>query len=128
MSVRSTVSDEESVPATARRVGGRVQIHGRAFERAIREASAETIGVPRGTVDVDVAEWGGGLAVRVAAGLPIPDLDDDEAIRRQPPIIDQMRDVQQRMAQEFARLTGREIRRVAVTAKGAVAPVRKRVR
>ncbi|MGB4134954.1 MAG: NTP pyrophosphohydrolase [Microbacterium sp.] len=98
------------------------------IEKVVREASAATIGVPRGDVDVEVSEWGGGLAVRVAARLPIPDLDDTDAIRAAPTVIERIREVQSVLAGEFGRLTGRDIRRVSFTVTGATIPERKRVR
>lgn len=109
-------------------VRGSVHVRERVIEKVVREASAVTIGIPRGDVDVEVSEWGGGLAVRVAARLPIPDLDDTEAVRAAPTVIDRVREMQSVLAGEFGRLTGRDIRRVSFTVTGAVAPERKRVR
>jgi len=109
-------------------VRGSVHVRERVIEKVIREASAVTIGVSRGDVDIDVAEWGGGLAVRVAARLPIPDLDDTEAIRDAPNVIERLRDMQTVLAGEFGRLTGRDVRRVSLTVTGAMIPERRRVR
>lgn len=109
-------------------VRGSVHVRERVIEKVVREASAATIGVPRGDVDVEVSEWGGGLAVRVAARLPIPDLDDTDAIRAAPTVIERIREVQSVLAGEFGRLTGRDIRRVSFTVTGATIPERKRVR
>ncbi|MGI6879608.1 NTP pyrophosphohydrolase [Microbacterium sp. gxy059] len=98
------------------------------IEKVVREASAVTIGIPRGDVGVEVSEWGGGLAVRIAARLPIPDLDDAEAVRAAPSVIERLREMQSVLADEFGRLTGRDIRRVSFTVTGAAAPDRRRVR
>ena len=107
---------------------GRVHIRERVIEKVVREASAVTIGAPRRDVNVDVAEWNGGLTVRVAARLPIPALEDTEAILAEEPVIERIRRVQRALAGELARLTGREIRRVSFTVTGAIIPERKRVR
>jgi len=109
-------------------VRGSVQVRERVIEKVVREASATTIGIPRGDVDVEVSEWGGGLAVRVATKLPIPDLDDTEAIRAAPTVIERLRGMQSVLAGEFGRLTGRDVRRVSFTVTGAMVPERKRVR
>ncbi len=109
-------------------VGGGVHVRERAIEKVVREASAATIRAPRGDVDVEVAEWGGGLAVRVAARLPVPDLEDTEAIQGEMPILEKVRGIQSALAEEFARLTGREVHRVSFTVTGAIIPGRKRVR
>ncbi|MEB4613721.1 NTP pyrophosphohydrolase [Leucobacter sp. M11] len=115
-------------PTSGRSVPGRVHVRQRVTEKVVREAAAVTIGVSRDHVNVEVSEWGGGLAVRVAAMLPIPDLGDTEAVRAATPILDRVRALQTRLAEEFARLAGREIRRVSVTVTGAIVPERKRVR
>lgn len=109
------------------RTPGAVRVRDRVIDKVIRQASAVVIGVSRDDVSVDVAEWGGGLAVRVAARLPIPDLADANAIRGAAPILEQVRIFQTALAEEFARLTGREIRRVSFTVTGAIIPKRKRV-
>lgn len=109
-------------------VRGGVRVRERVIEKVVREASAATIGIPRGDADVDVAEWGGGLAVRVAARLPIPDLDDTDAIRSEIPVLARIRRMQSTLAEEIARLTGREVRRVSMTVTGALVAQRKRVR
>ena len=105
-----------------------MHVRERVLEKVVREASATVIGVPRGDVDVEVAEWGGSLVVRVAARLPIPDLDETEAIREALPLIERVRGMQSVLAAELGRLTGRDIRRVSFTVTGAMVPERRRVR
>lgn len=120
-----------SVPSTldaVSRAPGSVRVHERVIDKVVREASAVAIGVPRDDVSVDVAEWGGGLAVRIATKLPVPDLTDLEAIEVAVPVLEQVRALQSKLAEEFARLTGRDIRRVSFTVTGAIIPKRKRVR
>lgn len=120
-----------SVPSTldaVSRAPGSVRVHERVIDKVVREASAVAIGVPRDDVSVDVAEWGGGLAVRIATKLPVPDLTDLEAIEVAVPVLEQVRALQSELAEEFARLTGRDIRRVSFTVTGAIIPKRKRVR
>ena len=108
-------------------VRGSVRVRERVIEKVVRETSAVTIGVPRGDVDVEVSEWGGGVAVRVAANLPIPDLDDTEAIRAAPTVIERVRQMQSVLGAELGRLTGRDIRRVSFTVTGATIPEGRRV-
>lgn len=109
-------------------VRGSVHVRERVIEKVVREASGGTLGVPRGDVDVEVSEWGGGLAVRVTAKLPIPDLDDTEAIRSAPTVIERLRQMQSVLAAELGRLTGRDIRRVSFAVTGARIPERRRVK
>lgn len=128
MSTLTIESPARRVPRTPPEVRGGVRVRERVIEKVAREASAATIGVPRGDVHVEVAEWGGGLAVRVAAILPIPDLDDTEAIRSETPVLDTVRQAQNALAHELARLTGRKIRRVSFTVTGALITERRRAR
>ncbi len=128
MSTQTVAPPVNVTLAPVSRVPGRVRVRERVIDKVVREASAAAIGVPRGDVEVDVSEWGGGLAVRIAAKLPIPDLHDTEAIRVGPSILDRARALQTALAGEFARLTGRDIRRVTFTVTGAIVPERKRVR
>ncbi|GAA1324808.1 NTP pyrophosphohydrolase [Leucobacter albus] len=109
-------------------VGGTVRVRPRALEKAVRAASADLAGAPRDGVSVDIAEWGGGLTIRVATKLPIPGLEQSEEIRHETPIFERVRAMQIALAEELARLTGRDIRRVSVTVTGAIVPERKRVR
>lgn len=118
----------EAPAGAAPAVRGSVHVRERVIEKVVRAASAVTIGVPRADVDVEVSEWGGGLAVRVAAKLPIPDLDDTEAIRAAPTVIERLRQMQTVLGVELGRLTGRDIRRVSFTVTGATVPERRRVR
>lgn len=128
MSMVTVASPLNETAVSGYSVPGRVHVRERVTEKVVREAAAVTIGVSRDHVSVDVSEWGGGLAVRVAAMLPIPDLGDTEAIRTATPIIDRVRALQTELGEEFARLTGREVRRVSFTVTGALVPERKRVR
>ncbi|GAA3663666.1 NTP pyrophosphohydrolase [Microbacterium marinilacus] len=112
-------------PATA---PGTVRVRERVIDKIARETAAKVIGGPRDDVSVEVSEWGGGLAVRVAARLPIPDLDDTEAIRSATPVLERARQIQSALAEELARLTGRPIQRVSFAVTGATVPQRRRVR
>lgn len=123
----STLAVESAVGA-APAVRGSVHVRERVIEKVVREASAVRIGVPPGDVDVEVSEWGGGLAVRIATKLPIPHLDDTEAIRAAPTVIERLRQMQSVLGAELGRLTGRDIRRVSFTVTGATIPKRRRVR
>jgi len=128
MSTVTVASVTNPASDTGSRVPGSVRVRERVIDKIVRETSAVRIGVPRGDVEADVSEWGGGLAVRVAAKLPIPDLSDTEAIRAETPVTERIRVLQVELAEEFARITGRQIRRVSFTVTGAATSVRKRVR
>lgn len=128
MSAEAVDTPERTTVVAPPEIRGAVRVRPRAIEKAVREASAATMGAPRGDVSVEIAEWGGGLNVRVATKLQIPALDDTEAIRAEPPILERVRELQSALATELSRLTGREIHRVTVTVTGAMIPERKRVR
>ncbi|MBO1901734.1 NTP pyrophosphohydrolase [Leucobacter weissii] len=128
MSAATVGSPALADPASPPEARGCIRVHERVIEKVVREASASAVGIPRRDAEVQVAEWSGGLAVRIAARLPIPDLGDTEAIRTETPILERIRGVQGALAEDLARLTGRRISRVSVTVTGAVAPERKRVR
>lgn len=128
MNTQTVASPVNATLDPAPRVPGRVRVRERVIDKVVREASAAAIGVPRGDVEVDVSEWGGGLTVRIATKLLIPDLQDTEAILAGSSILDRARALQTALAGEFAWLTGRDIRRVTFTVTGAVVPERKRVR
>jgi hypothetical protein len=128
MSTVTVAGPTNTEPGSGQPVHGRIHLRERVIEKVAREASAVVVGVPRDAVDVDIAQWGGGLAVRVEAKLPIPDLADTDAIRAETPVLERVRAMQSQLAEDIAWLTGREIRRVSFTVTGAIAPERKRVR
>ena len=51
---------------------GIVRVRERVIDKVVREASAIAIGVSRDNVSDAVAEWGRGLAGRIAARRPVP--------------------------------------------------------
>ncbi|PII83793.1 NTP pyrophosphohydrolase [Leucobacter sp. OLJS4] len=116
------------VLAPVSRPSGTVRVRERVIDKVVREAAAVAIGVPRDDVNVEVVEWGGGLAVRIAAKLPVPDLETAEPGEAIMPIVDRVRALQTGLAADVERLTGREVRRVSFTVTGAIIPERKRVR
>lgn len=85
------------------------------------------IGVPRGDVKVDVTEHPGGIAVRIASPLPIPDLDDTAAITQIVPVLDRARQLQEQLQQRLTVLLGRDVNRINLTITGATTPIRRRV-
>ena len=127
----STMSADGALRAPADVVPGlrgTVRVRERAIDKVVREASAGAIGVPRDEVAVDVSDWGRGVAVGIAAKLPVPSLSDQDEIHSALPVLDRVRDLQSAIAEELARLTGREITRVSFTVTGAVIAERGRVR
>ncbi len=122
MSTSLLVAAPTSAPA------GRISVRDRVIEKIVHRASADAIGVESGEVKVEVSEWRGGYAVRVRTPLPIPDLDDTEAIAAGSSVIDRVTAVQQQLQGHLAHVTGRDITRLAVVVTGAVVPPRRRVR
>ncbi|MFJ4999077.1 hypothetical protein ACIP5T_13050 [Microbacterium sp. NPDC088619] len=109
-------------------VPGRIDVKERVYRTVTEQASATLIGVPRGDVKVDVAEHPGGIAVRIATPLPIPDLDDTAAIAQTVPVLDRARQLQEQLQQRLAGLLGRDVTRITLTITGATIPERRRVR
>jgi hypothetical protein len=109
-------------------VPGRIDVRERVYRTVTEQASATLIGVPRGDVKVDVAEHPGGIAVRIATPLPVPDLDDTAAIAQSMPVLDRARQLQEQLQQSLSRMLGREVTRINLTITGATIPERRRVR
>lgn len=126
----STRGDPEAAATAAQRPThpGRIVVAQRVLAKVAREASADTVGVERGQVSVDVAETHGGIAVRISTPLPIPALDDTTAIRAGEPVMDRLSSIQQRLRDRLAHLIGRDVVRVDIIVTGAVVAQRKRVR
>ena len=74
-----------------------------------------------------VTEHPGGIAVRIATPLPIPDLDDAAAIANAVPVLDRARQLQEELQQRLTTLLGRDVNRINLTITGATTPVRRRV-
>ena len=109
-------------------VPGRIDVRERVYRTVTEQASATLIGVPRGDVKVDVAEHPGGIAVRIATPLPVPDLDDTAAIAQSMPVLDRARQLQEQLQQSLSGILGRDVTRVNLTITGATIPERRRVR
>ncbi|GAA2941220.1 hypothetical protein GCM10010458_27740 [Microbacterium luteolum] len=109
-------------------VPGRIDVRERVYRTVTEQASATLIGVPRGDVKVDVAEHPGGIAVRIATPLPVPDLDDTAAISQSPPVLDRARQLQEQLQQRLSGILGRQVTRINLTITGAAIPERRRVR
>lgn len=109
-------------------VPGRVDVKERVYRTVTEQASATLIGVPRGDVKVDVAEHPGGIAVRIATPLPIPDLDDTVGISQSVPVLDRARRLQEQLQQDLSNVLGKNVTRITLTITGATIPRRRRVR
>lgn len=114
--------------ATGATVPGRVDVKERVYRTVTEQASATLIGVPRGDVKVDVSEHPGGISVRIATPLPVPDLDDTVAISQSVPVLDRARHLQEQLQQDLTGLLGRDVTRINLTITGATIPERRRVR
>ncbi|WP_228528021.1 hypothetical protein [Microbacterium sp. UFMG61] len=109
-------------------VPGRVDVKERVYRTVTEQASATLIGVPRGDVKVDVAEHPGGIAIRIATPLPVPDLDDTVAISQSVPVLERARQLQEQLQQDLSGVLGRNVTRITLTITGATIPERRRVR
>lgn len=108
--------------------GGRVDVADRVFRKAAEQAAAETIGIDRADVSVDIAASRDTVVVRVQAPFPVPLLDDTEAISAATPVLEAARGIQHDLHDRLTRLFGREVSRVDLTITGATTPKRRRVR
>ena len=109
-------------------VPGRVAVKERVYRTVTEQASATMIGVPHGDVKVDVAEHAGGLVVRIATPLPVPSLDDTEAIAQIVPVLERAGQLQEQLQQRLTGILGRDVTRINLTITGATTPERRRVR
>lgn len=107
---------------------GRIDVKEKALRKVAEEASARTIGVDRSDVSVEVGEYAGGIALRLATPLPIPDLNDTATITANPPVLERVAELQRTLQQTIGGIVGREVTRVNITITGATVPVRRRVK
>lgn len=107
---------------------GRIDVRERVLVKVTQEASAATIGVARSAVSADVADYRDGIVVRLSSPLPIPDLDDTDAVRATPPVLERTAALQQTLQQRLTTLLGREVLKINLTITGASIPERRRVR
>jgi uncharacterized alkaline shock family protein YloU len=105
---------------------GRIDIAEGVLVKVAREVSADTVGVDRGQVSVDVAESHGGIAVRISTPLPIPALDDTIAIQAGEPVLERVASIQHELRDRLAHVIGRDVVRVNITVTGAVIAQKKR--
>lgn len=108
---------------------GRITVKERVFVKVAEEATSTALGIDRGSVSVDVAEAKNGLAVTIGTPLPVPDLDDTEAIRSGNTVLERVAAIQSQLRDRIAEVTGRDVHRVDITITGAVmAEKKKRVK
>jgi hypothetical protein len=116
------------VTTGAPQVPGRIDVKERALRKVSQQASAELIGVGRGDVSVDVAEYRDGYALRLSTPLPVPDLDDSAAVARATSITERAQQLQEQLSHRLGVLLGRPVVRVAITITGARRLEKRRVR
>lgn len=121
-------SETDASAAASTALPGRITVADRALRAVTEQASALAFGVGRDQVSVEIGSAAGGLALRVSAPLPIPDLDDTESVHAGATVMERIRSIQQNLRRNVADLTGRAVTRVDVTVTGAVIPTRRRVR
>ena len=100
----------------------------RALEKIARESAAAELGIPRDDVSVELNEGSRGVAVRVTAPLPVPDLDDTAAIHAGEPVLERVARLQEALRDRIGHLIGRDVSRVDITVTGAVIAQKKRVK
>lgn len=106
---------------------GHVNVEHRVLVKVAEEATAGMVGVARSMVSVDVAEARTGLALQISIPLPIPTLDDADAIRTGPPLLERVASLQQRLHDRIGHITGRDVARISVTITGAIISEKRRV-
>lgn len=116
-----------SSDAPARRPG-RTTIADRVLTSIAEQAAASALGIERSRVSVHVGEARGGLGIRVRGPVPVPRLDDVDAIAREPALVDRVSTAQQTLRDDVSRITGRDVTRVDIVVTGALVAERRRVR
>lgn len=109
-------------------LAGRVDVRERVVRKVSEQIASQVIGVDVDRVSVTASDHRGGVAVRITAPLPVPSLDDTEAVRATGAVVDAAREMQQRMQQELSRVLGKPVTRVDITVNGAATPIKRRVR
>lgn len=107
---------------------GRIVVQPRVLEKIAQESSASVVGVERGSISVEVSEGSRGMAVRVSTPLPVPDLEDTDAIRAGETVLARVARIQEEVRDRVAHLAGRDVSRVDVTITGAVIAQKRRVK
>lgn len=118
----SGAEDGEVAPA------GRIEVRERVFTKIARAASAHAIGIDSGDVTARVSDHRGGIAVRVRAPLPVPDLADDLGVENAVTVLDRARTLQEELHAQLTHLLGRDVKRVEITIDGARVNRKGRVR
>jgi hypothetical protein len=107
---------------------GRIVVHPRVLQKVAREVAASSLGVDRGSVSVDVLEGSHGVAIIVATPLPVPNLDDTDAVQAGEPVLAQVARIQEELRDGIGSLIGRYVARVDITITGALIAEKRRVR
>ncbi len=109
-------------------VAGRIEVRERVVRKVSEQIAAQVIGVDVGSVSATAVDHRGGVAVRVKAPMPVPSLDDTEAVRAAGPVVDAAQRMQRLLQDRLATVLGRPVTRVDITITGATTPVKRRVR
>lgn len=107
---------------------GRILVLPRVREKVVQQVAADTIGIPRGTVSVEVHDGSRGLSIRLRAPLPVPSLDDTQAIHAGPTVVARATDVQREVADAVHSVLSRDVARVDLIVSGALIAEKKRVK
>ncbi len=109
-------------------VAGRVDVRERVIRKVSEKVASEVIGVEIGRVSVAASDYRDGVAVRIDTPMPVPSLDDSDAVAAAGAVVETAGRMQVRVKDELGRVLGRPVTRVDITISGAVAPTRRRVR
>ncbi|MDD7928740.1 hypothetical protein [Microbacterium thalli] len=109
-------------------VPGRVDVRERVVRKVSEQIASRVIGVGVARVSVTASDYRDGVAVRIQAPLPVPTLDDTDAVRAAGAVVDTVREVQRRVQEELSGVLGKPVTRVDITVNGATTPVKRRVR
>ncbi|WP_082716819.1 hypothetical protein [Microterricola viridarii] len=106
---------------------GRTVVRERVLVRVAEEATADALRVQRGHLSVEVSEARGGMALTISTPLPVPELDDIDAIQQGTPVLERVQAIQNQLRDRITQLTGRDVTRVNMTITGAVIAAKRRV-
>jgi len=116
-----------ATPAPAE-VHGRIVVRDEVLQKVAEHVVATTVRVPQRKVRVVVGAFQDGIAVNIDTPIPVPALDDAEAIRASSPELDLAAEAQRTVQERLSRALGRPVTRINLTVTGAAAPNRRRVR
>lgn len=107
---------------------GRIVVRDAVVQKVAEHVAATAVHAPPRRVRVSVGGSPDGVIVNITAPVPVPALDDTEAIAAATSVLDTAASVQRDVQQRLSSALGQDVIRVNLTVNGASAPQRRRVR